>query len=434
MLALADASAAVGVALAFAVAGGASAWWALAAPPAGIFAAKLLGLYDADHRAIRHLTVDELPAIAVWCVTLATACALLAPDAISVTTFALISMAAIVITGALRCLARLAWRRTTPPEATFILGTGEPARAFARKIELFDDMHLELARAGDTADQLVRISGNDDSAMDRVLGGVDRVVLAWSEASPWFVRRLLDHCRRREVKLSVISPFRGRARPALRLSQVADLPVLEYNTWDVPRSTVALKRGVDLIGSCLALVVLAPVFAAVAVAIKLDDRGPVFFRQPRAGRNGQPFTMFKFRSMHVDAERRLQQLVDIDSLSEPMFKLRPDPRVTRVGRFLRHYSLDELPQLINVARGEMSLVGPRPEEVSVVDRYQPEHMFRLAVKPGITGPMQVFGRGELSFEERIAVEIDYVENLSVTRDLWLLGQTIPAVIRGTGAF
>jgi lipopolysaccharide/colanic/teichoic acid biosynthesis glycosyltransferase len=138
--------------------------------------------------------------------------------------------------------------------------------------------------------------------------------------------------------------------------------------------------------------------------------------------------------MHVDAERHLPQLVDIHALSEPMFKLRPDPRVTRVGRFQRRYSIDELPQLINVARGEMSLVGPRPEEVSVVDCYQPEHMFRLAVKPGITGPMQVFGRGELSFDERMAVEIDYVENLSVTRDLWLLGQTVPAVLRGTGAF
>ena len=117
-----------------------------------------------------------------------------------------------------------------------------------------------------------------------------------------------------------------------------------------------------------------------------------------------------------------------------MFKLRPDPRVTRVGRFLRRFSLDELPQLVNVIRGEMSMVGPRPEEVSVADRYQPEHRFRLMVKPGITGPMQVFGRGELTFEERLAVEIDYVENLSLTRDLWLLAQTIPAVVRGTGAF
>ncbi len=270
--------------------------------------------------------------------------------------------------------------------------------------------------------------------MKKALAGIDRVVLAWSDADPWFIERLLGHCRRLEVKLSVISPFRGRARPSLQLSQVADLPVLEYNTWDVPRSTVALKRVVDVALASFALVVLAPVFAAIAAAIKLDDRGPVFFRQRRAGKDNKPFTIVKFRSMCVDAEERLEGLVDLDDLESPMFKLCPDPRITRVGRFLRRFSLDELPQLINVLRGEMSLVGPRPEQVMVADRYLPEHTFRLEVKPGVTGPMQVFGRGELTFEERLAVEIDYVENVSVTRDLALLAQTLPAVIRGTGAF
>ena len=259
-------------------------------------------------------------------------------------------------------------------------------------------------------------------------------MLAWSGADPAFVRRLLVNCRRHEIKLSVVSPFRGHARPARRLSQVADLPVLEYNTGDVPRSTAALKRGFDVVVAGAMLLVLAPVLAAVALAIKLDDRGPVLFRQLRAGRNGKPFTIIKFRSMDVDAEERLRGLVDLDALPAPIFKLRWDPRVTRVGRLLRRFSLDELPQLVNVIRGEMSLVGPRPEMVSLTDRYQPEHRFRLAVKPGITGPMQVFGRGELTFDERLAVEIDYVENLSLTRDLWLLVQTVPAVVRGTGAF
>ncbi len=172
---------------------------------------------------------------------------------------------------------------------------------------------------------------------------------------------------------------------------------------------------------------LAPIFVAIAIATKIDDGGPVFFRQRRAGRNHRPFEIIKFRSMCVDAEKQLPELVDLDALESPMFKLRRDPRITRVGRFLRRHSLDELPQLINVLRGEMSLVGPRPEQVALVDRYSPEHRFRLAVKPGVTGPMQVFGRGELSFEERLAVEIDYVENVSVSRDLMLLAQTVPAV-------
>ncbi len=427
---------AAAIGFAFAQASDAATWTVLAAVPVGVVVAKVLGLYDADHRAIRHLTVDELPAIVVWCASLAITCALLVPGAISVTTFILVSLPAVALAAALRSLARVVWRRTTPPEATLVVGAGEPAEAIARKIGLFEDMHLELAGVQEPGDHLERINGNGNGhgSFDPALVGIDRIVLAWSGADPAFVRRLLVNCRRHEIKLSVVSPFRGQARPALRLSQVADLPVLEYNTADVPRSTAALKRGFDAIVAGALLLVLAPVLAAVALAIKLDDRGPVLFRQPRAGRNGKPFTIIKFRSMDVDAEQRLRGLVDLDALPAPMFKLRPDPRVTRVGRLLRRFSLDELPQLVNVIRGEMSLVGPRPEQVSVADRYQPEHRFRLTVKPGITGPMQVFGRGELTFEERLAVEIDYVENLSLTRDLWLLAQTVPAVVRGTGAF
>ena len=144
--------------------------------------------------------------------------------------------------------------------------------------------------------------------------------------------------------------------------------------------------------------------------------------------------MYKFRSMYRDAEDQLSDLVDLDALPEPAFKLRDDPRVTRVGRFLRRLSLDELPQLWNVLRGDMSLVGPRPEELALVARYQPEHRFRLQVKPGMTGPMQVSGRGELAFAERLAVELDYVERVSLARDLWILLRTLPALSRGTGAY
>ena len=270
--------------------------------------------------------------------------------------------------------------------------------------------------------------------MDRALAGVDRVILAWEDAHPAFIERLLGHCRRVEVKLSVISPFRGRARPTLKLSQVADLPILEYNTWDVPRSTRFLKRAGDLATAATALIVLTPLFLLIGAAIRLSDRGPALFRQERAGQGGRPFSMLKFRSMTVGAEEHLSRMIDVQRLPEPMFKLRPDPRVTPVGRVLRRFSLDELPQLWNVLRGDMSLVGPRPEELAIVERYGPEHGFRLQLKPGMTGPMQVFGRGELSFEERLAVEIDYVENVSISRDLTLLMQTVPAVIRGTGAY
>jgi len=144
--------------------------------------------------------------------------------------------------------------------------------------------------------------------------------------------------------------------------------------------------------------------------------------------------MLKFRTMVADAEKLLPQLIELDRLSEPVFKLRHDPRVTRVGRLLRRASLDELPQFWNVLRGDMSLVGPRPEEEQIVARYKPEHLVRLQVKPGLTGPMQVSGRGSLSLDERLAVEREYIENLSIGRDLRILAMTGTALISGRGAF
>jgi lipopolysaccharide/colanic/teichoic acid biosynthesis glycosyltransferase len=144
--------------------------------------------------------------------------------------------------------------------------------------------------------------------------------------------------------------------------------------------------------------------------------------------------MYKFRTMAIDAEERLDEVVSLEELNEPMFKLRRDPRVTRFGRLLRRLSLDELPQLFNVLKGDMSIVGPRPEQLELVERYEPQHLFRLDVKPGVTGPMQVCGRGELTFAERLAVEQDYIEHMTLARDLRILLLTIPVIWRGTGAF
>ena len=144
--------------------------------------------------------------------------------------------------------------------------------------------------------------------------------------------------------------------------------------------------------------------------------------------------MLKFRTMLPTAETELPKLVRLDELEEPMFKLEDDPRVTRVGRLLRRLSLDELPQLINVLRGQMSIVGPRPEQIELVERYRPEHRFRLTVKPGMTGPMQVNGRGQLTFAERLDLEVNYIENLSIGRDVRILAETASAVVRRNGAY
>ena len=245
----------------------------------------------------------------------------------------------------------------------------------------------------------------------------------------------MPYCRRREIKLGLVPPARGIFGTAVQLDHLAELPILQYNTWNVSRSTQLGKRLIDLLVSWLLLAALAPAMAIIACAVMLDSRGGVFFRQRRCGRSGTPFWIWKFRTMHSGAEARLSELVQLDALEAPVFKFERDPRVTRVGRLLRRTSLDELPQLWNVLRGDMSLVGPRPEQVDLVDCYTEEaREIRLAVKPGLTGPMQVFGRGALTFDERLAVERDYVENLSLWRDLRILLMTGSAVVQGRGAY
>ena len=188
----------------------------------------------------------------------------------------------------------------------------------------------------------------------------------------------------------------------------------------------------DVIVAAIVLVLTFPLFLLAGLAILLDSGLPIFFRQTRGGAQARPFQVLKFRTMVRDAEARLPELVRFDELADPMFKLKADPRVTRVGRVLRRTSIDELPQLINVLRGDMSIVGPRPEQLDLVERYAPGHQFRLEVKPGITGPMQIYGRGELTFDERLAVEREYVENLSLARDIRIVLMTLPAVFGKTG--
>ncbi len=195
-----------------------------------------------------------------------------------------------------------------------------------------------------------------------------------------------------------------------------------------------LKRSMDIVGALILLAVTWPIMVVTAIAIKLDSPGPVLFKQTRVGENGRPFTMYKFRSMVVNAEELLPQILDIEKLEEPAYKLKDDPRRTRVGRFIRRWSIDELPQLYNVLKGEMSLVGPRPEVAWLVERYTPEQRRRLAVKPGITGPVQINGRGDLNLQQRLELELEYIEHYSLWKDIKILLKTIPAVIRGDGAY
>jgi exopolysaccharide biosynthesis polyprenyl glycosylphosphotransferase len=399
--------------------------------PIWIVTAKLAGLYDRDHRTLRHLTVDELPWLLVWTLSSTALLTLLlvpfrALD-LSSSDRLLVWATVLGLGFSLRAGMRALWRRITPAQRVLIVGDGPLAHAVVRKLELFPDIHAEIAGRIESCSAL-------RDSLDELRTDLDRIVIACSELSEELLEKLLPFCRLRRVKLTVIPPTRGMFGTATHLTHIADLPLLDYNTWDISRTTVGLKRAFDMGVAVGGLILASPLFVLVGLATLLDSGRPIFFRQTRAGERGRPFQMLKFRTMVRGAETMLAELVPFEELDAPMFKLKADPRVTRVGRLLRRTSIDELPQLINVLRGEMSIVGPRPEQLDLVDRYAPEHQFRLQIKPGITGPMQVYGRGELTFEERLAVEREYVENLSLARDLRILVMTLPAVFGRRGAF
>jgi len=213
-----------------------------------------------------------------------------------------------------------------------------------------------------------------------------------------------------------------------------DLTVPNSREGGIRGPAAAVKRAMDIVGAVIGLPLSLPLMAVAAVVIKLDSRGPILFEQMRAGQHGKTFKIYKLRTMVANAEELLDDLIDLDELEEPMFKLKDDPRVTRVGRFLRRWSIDELPQLYNVLKGEMSLVGPRPEEARLVARYSEWHRLRLQAKPGITGPVQINGRGDLPLEMRVQLEVEYIDNYSVSKDLVIMLKTVPVVVLGNGSY
>ena len=246
---------------------------------------------------------------------------------------------------------------------------------------------------------------------------------------------LVRSLRETFVQIDIVPHLVEALSPSMDIHSIEGLPLIGLRPARLARSSLLLKRAMDLTLSTVGLVVLTPVFALVAAAIKLDSRGPVFFRQVRMGRNERTFRIFKFRTMCADAEERKKSVAHLNRHTAPgaddrMFKISNDPRVTPVGRFLRRFSLDELPQLLNVLKGEMSMVWPRPlilEEDCFVSNLA---RHRLDLKPGITGPWQVLGRHEIPFEEMVELDYRYVTNWSLGGDLKLVLQTMPAVLRG----
>ncbi len=419
-------------------------FWAVLFTPAWILVLKLHGLYDNDHRRIRHSTFDELPSLvsasALGTIALDGLLALSPVGPLSAGSAILVGIGALVGCFAVRAVLRFGWHRLTGVATGLVIGPAIAADLVARRIATHPEARLRLVgylsapRDKDRRASLPRLGSIEEISRVAREHEVERVVVTEQEMSEADAEHLIEECKAAGLGLTFLPQHYGLLGPGIELNRLAELPVLDFRFSDPPRSTIAMKRGLDLAVSGLMLALLSPFLALIAVLILVDSGGPVFFRQARAGKEGVPFTMLKFRTMVADAEERLSELVDLESLDEPAFKIPDDPRITRTGRWLRRTSIDELPQLINVLLGHMSLVGPRPEEEAVVALYDERQRIRLMIKPGLTGPMQVYGRGDLSFEERLAMERDYLDNLSVAGDLAILLRTPRAIVRGDGAY
>jgi exopolysaccharide biosynthesis polyprenyl glycosylphosphotransferase len=265
--------------------------------------------------------------------------------------------------------------------------------------------------------------------------GADAVaVSAGVQLHPQTLRHLGWELASRNVGLIMAPALTDVAGPRIHTQQVAGLPLIHVTTPTLEGGQRVAKRLFDIVVSALLIVLAAPAMALVAVLIKLDSPGPILFRQERVGIEGKHFRMLKFRSMVVDAEAKLQELADQNEGSGPLFKMKNDPRITRIGGALRRFSIDELPQLFNVFSGSMSLVGPRPPLPREVEAYESDVRRRLLVKPGVTGLWQVSGRSNLSWQDSVRLDLYYVENWSLAGDLVIILRTVRAVFHSTGAY
>lgn len=247
--------------------------------------------------------------------------------------------------------------------------------------------------------------------------------------------RMARELENHQASMIVVPALTDVSSERLTVRPVAGIPLVHVESPRAEHAGRWAKRAFDIVGSTLVIVLSSPLMLATWIAIKAEDRGPALFRQTRVGRKGEPFSCLKFRSMCVDAEQRLEQLRDLnESETGVLFKMAADPRITRVGRFIRRYSIDELPQIFNVFSGQMSLVGPRPALPSEVERYDAHVLRRLDVRPGMTGLWQVSGRSNLSWEDTVRLDLYYVDNWSTWQDLSILARTVGAVLGSRGAY
>jgi exopolysaccharide biosynthesis polyprenyl glycosylphosphotransferase len=263
---------------------------------------------------------------------------------------------------------------------------------------------------------------------------IDEVIITL----PWMYHRkivsIIAQCEREQVRVRIVPDIFQMTLSHLDVEDLGGIPMIGVRDISISGSQRFVKRAMDVVISLVGIIFLFPIFVLIAVMIRLDSPGPAVFRQIRVGKDEQLFACFKFRSMKVGADEEKDRLLDRNEVKGPVFKMRDDPRITGMGRFIRRTSLDELPQLFNVLMGHMSLVGPRPAIPAEVQRYQPWHKRRLEVAPGLTGLWQVSGRSELSFDEMVLLDLYYIENWSPLLDLQILLRTIPKAILGEGAY
>ena len=333
-------------------------------------------------------------------------------------------------------------RRGIGVDRVLIVGGGELGRTVIRTIVARPELGYQIVGlVDDNPDK-----GHTDIGRVKGLGGLDKLAEVVSAETvdqvfitlPWMYHRkitgIVRECQKKRVQARIVPDLFQMSLSQVDVDDLGGIPLIGVREVAINRWQRALKRVMDVTITTIGGLLLLPLMGSIALAIKLDSPGPALFRQLRVGKGGRQFWCYKFRSMHQGAENDLEQLKAYNEADGPLFKMRNDPRQTRVGRWLRRTSLDELPQFYNVLRGEMSVVGPRPPLPSEVAQYEAWQMRRLEVAPGITGMWQVSGRSNLTFDEMCLLDIYYIENWSPSLDIKILLQTVPEMFTGSGAF
>jgi exopolysaccharide biosynthesis polyprenyl glycosylphosphotransferase len=404
----------------------------LAGTPVIILLFKVAGLYDREQLRVLRSTLDEAPVLVQVTGLYALALAILQPfivdghlsgeqiAALWVTSF-------LAIMGA-RLVARWLAGRASAPERCLVIGDPRLAARISEKLVSSRARAVVAASLPLKTDELDRLEGPEGVRRIVDAVNVDRIIIAPTGSEPAGVTDLIRLVKSAGVQVSILPRMLEVVGSAVEFEDLDGMTMLGVRPFGLSRSSRWLKRAFDLVCASVGLLVVGPVIAAIALAIRLDARGPVFFRQVRVGRDGRPFRMIKFRSMVVDAEAQKERLRDLNEIGDGMFKISRDPRVTRVGRFLRRMSLDELPQLLNVLEGEMSLVGPRPLVVAEDALVIGLDRSRLHLTPGMTGPWQVLG-SRVPMQEMVELDYLYVANWSLWMDIKLLLRTARHVLR-----